>query len=112
MDTVSIGLDIGSSAVRAAEVHVAGQGRRYLSRYAQVGLPHGYVVDGEIVNIPGVSAALRRLWTEGGFSSAKVGLGVSGPRVCVRQADVPALNPDDIRSSLRFDAQELIPIPM
>jgi type IV pilus assembly protein PilM len=112
MDSVSIGLDIGSSAVRAAEVHATKDRRRYLRRYGQVGLPPGYVVDGEIVNIPGVSAALRRLWTECGFTSSKVVLGVSGPRVFVRQADVPALNPDEIRSSLKFDAQELIPIPM
>lgn len=112
MDSVSIGLDIGSSAVRAAELQLGGQGRRQLRRYAQVGLPSGYVVDGEIVNIPGVSAALRRLWAEGGFSSTNVVLGVSGPRVFVRQAEVPAMNPEDLRSSLKFDAQELIPIPM
>jgi type IV pilus assembly protein PilM len=111
VDSVSIGLDIGSSAVRAAEIEIK-QGRRTLRRYAQVGLPHGYVVDGEIINIPGVSATLRRLWSEVGFSSTDVVVGVSGPRVFVRQADVPALNADDLRSSLKFDGQELIPIPM
>jgi type IV pilus assembly protein PilM len=83
-----------------------------LRRYAQVGLPHGYVVDGEIVNVPGVSEALRRLWDEGGFTRTKVITGISGPRVFVRQADVPALNADDLRSSLKFDGQELIPIAM
>jgi type IV pilus assembly protein PilM len=112
VDSLTIGLDIGSSGVRAAEIHVAKDGRRMLRRYAQVGLPHGYVVDGEIQNVPGVAAALRRLWGEAGFASNKVVLGVSGPRVFIRQADVPALNVDDLRSSLRFDAQELVPIPM
>lgn len=112
MESLSIGLDIGSSAVRAAEIEIAKDGRRILRRFAQVGLPHGYVVDGEVNNIPGVTAALRRLWTEGGFSTTKVVLGVSGPRVFVRQADVPALGAEDLRSSLKFDAQEMIPIPM
>jgi type IV pilus assembly protein PilM len=111
VDSISIGLDIGSSAVRAAEVDTS-QGRRVLRRYAQVGLPHGYVVDGEIVNVPGVSEALRRLWAEGGFTRTKVVTGISGPRVFVRQADVPALNKEDLRSSLKFDGQELIPIAM
>lgn len=111
MDSISVGLDIGSSAVRAAEIETS-QGRRVLRRYAQVGLPHGYVVDGEIINIPGVSEALRRLWAEGGFSKTKVVTGISGPRVFVRQAEVPALNAEDLRSSLKFDAQELIPIAM
>lgn len=111
MDSVSVGLDVGSSAIRAAEIGMV-QGRRVLRRYGQVGLPHGYVVDGEIVNIPGVTAALRRLWEEAGFSTNKVVLGVTGPRVFVRQAEVPALSADDIRSLLKFDSQELVPIPM
>lgn len=111
MDSVSIGLDIGSTAVRAAEIETS-QGKRLLRRYAQVGLPHGYVIDGEVINIPGVSAALKRLWLEAGFSSTKVVVGVSGPRVFVRQADVPALNVGELRSALKFDTQELIPIPM
>jgi type IV pilus assembly protein PilM len=98
--------------VRAAEVETTKDGRYVLRRYAQVGLPHGYVVDGEIINVPGVSTALKRLWLEGGFEGTKVVLGISGPRVFVRQADVPASNTQDLRSSLKFDAQDLIPIPM
>ncbi len=111
MDSVIVGLDIGSSAVRAAEIDIS-QGRRVLRRYAQVGLPTGYVVDGDIINIPGVSAALQRLWEEGGFSDTKVVLGVSGPRVFVRQAEVQGSDEDELRSALKFDSQELIPIPI
>ncbi len=111
MDSTSIGLDIGASAVRAAEISVGRDGRS-LRRYAQIGLPRGAVVDGEVINVQAVSEALRRLWTDGGFTRKKVVLGVSGHRVIVRQADVPALNEEDLRSSLKFDAQELIPIPM
>jgi type IV pilus assembly protein PilM len=111
VDSISIGLDIGSSAVRAAEISFDRHQRR-LRRLAQVGLPSGAVVDGEVVNPIAVGEALRRLWAEAGFSSHKVVLGVSGHRLIVRQADVPALNNDDLRSALRFDSQELIPIPM
>lgn len=111
MESTNIGLDIGSSAVRAAEISIGREGP-VLRRYAQVGIAPGAVVDGEVVNPGAVTSALRRLWTEGGFSSNKVVLGVSGHRVIVRQADVPALNEEDLRSALRFDAQELIPIPM
>lgn len=112
MDSVTIGVDIGASAIRAAEVHVSKDGRRHLRRYAQVGIPAGYVVDGEINNTLGVTEALKRLWAEGGFSSNDVVMGISGPRVFVRQADVPALPAEDLRSSLKFDAQELVPIAM
>lgn len=111
MDSVSIGLDIGSSAVRAAEVEVKDD-RRVVRRFGQVGIPAGWVVDGEVVNVPGVAEAIRRLWTEAQFTSRKVVLGVSGPRVFVRQADVPATATEDLRSSLMFNGEDLVPIPL
>lgn len=110
MDT-SIGLDIGASAVRAVEIELERNQRR-LRRFGQVGLPPGAVADGEILKPSVVAEGLRRLWDEVGFASRKVVIGVSGHRLFVRQADVPALNEADLRSALQFDAQELIPIPM
>ncbi|HET9075505.1 MAG TPA: type IV pilus assembly protein PilM [Acidimicrobiales bacterium] len=112
MEAVTVGLDIGSSVIRAAEIVVSKSGRRTLQRYAQIGIPAGWVVDGEINNAPGVAAALKRLWAEGGFTTTDVVVGVAGPRVFVRQADVPRLSPDDLRSALKFDAQELVPLAM
>jgi len=106
-----IGLDIGSFAVRAAEVSNDG-GHPTLHRFAQVTLPPGAVSDGEVVDVQVVSAALKRLWSDGGFSSRRVVLGVSSQRVIVRQADVTAMSEDELRSALNFEAQELIPIPV
>src|ERR1700726_4908403 len=85
-----IGLDIGSSAVRAAEL-VSGHGRMRLQRFGQVALPAGAVVDGEVAEPDTVGRALKRLWAETGFSSNRVVLGVSGQRVIVREADVPLM---------------------
>jgi type IV pilus assembly protein PilM len=106
-----IGLDIGSFAVRAAEVSFDG-GRPTLHRFAQVTLPPGAVSDGEVVDAHVVSAALKRLWSDGGFSSRRVVVGVSSQRVIVRQADVTAMSETDLRSALNFEAQDLIPIPV
>lgn len=107
----AIGLDIGSFAVRAAEVSHE-SGRPTLHRFAQVTLPPGAVSDGEVVDVPVVSAAIRRLWSDGGFSSRRVVMGVSSQRVIVRQADVTAMSDVELRSALNFEAQELIPIPV
>jgi type IV pilus assembly protein PilM len=106
-----IGLDIGSNAVRAAEV-VATRHGPVLRRFAQIGLPRGAVVDGEIVDPGPVAAALRRLWSEGGFTGRKVVLAVSGPRVMVRQALVPTMSESDFRLAVRFQAGDLIPLPV
>jgi type IV pilus assembly protein PilM len=106
-----IGLDIGSFAVRAAEVDLGGA-RPTLLRFGQVTLPPEAVVDGEVENTEAVGAAIRRLWSEAGFRTKQVVVGVANQRVIVRQAEVPAMSEEDMRSALRFEAQELIPIPL
>ncbi len=92
------------------EVRLSGD-RWEVRRFAQVGLPPGAVVDGEVRSEEEVGAALRRLWTEGGFSSRRVVLGVSGTRLVVRQADVPDVPQKEMRSALGFRIEDLVPLP-
>jgi len=106
-----IGLDIGSHAVRAAEVTVKG-GHPTLQRFAQVTLPPGAVADGEVVDPTVVGQALKRLWTEGKFSHKRAVVGVSSQRTIVRLADVPAMTDAELRTALKFEAGDLIPIPV
>lgn len=104
-----IGLDIGSFAIRAAEVTVE-DGAAVLHRFAQLTLPARSVVEGEVVDPAAVANAIRELWIKGSFKSDKVVVGISSPRVKVRQAEVPDLDPADVRAALRYEAQDLIPL--
>ena len=56
-----IGLDIGTHAVRAAEMALGRGDQPTLNRFGQVALPLGAVRDGEVVDPPAVAAAIRRL---------------------------------------------------
>jgi type IV pilus assembly protein PilM len=103
-----VGLDIGSFAVRAAEVS-RDAGVPVLHRFAQITLPPHSVVEGEIVDRAAVTTAIRTLWEKGGFKTTKVVVGVSNREVKVRQAEVPALSPEEVRSALRFETQDVIP---
>lgn len=107
----AVGLDVGTSAVRAVEL-VLGRDSVTLTRFGQVALPPGAVRAGEVLDVPAVTAAIRRLWREAGFRSRTVILGVGNQRVVVRQADLPAMSDEDMRSALTFQAQDLIPIPI
>jgi type IV pilus assembly protein PilM len=103
-----VGLDIGSFAVRAAEI--SGEpGSWTLHRFAQLTLPPGAVVDGEIVDSLAVTEAIKALWARGDFKSKKVSVGIANRWVKVRQAEVPALSPEEVRTSLRYEASEVIP---
>jgi type IV pilus assembly protein PilM len=106
-----IGLDIGTSAVRAVQLNV-GRGGATIEKLGQVILPHGVVRDGEIVDTDAVSEALRALWSQYGFKGRKVALGVANQQVVVRQVDLPYLPEDELRASLPFQVQEYIPIPI
>ena len=112
MAVTSVGLDIGSSAVRAVQVTAGGRGPATLDRLGQVLLPQGAVRDGEIVDPGPVVEALRSLWTRYGLKQRRVHLGVANQQVVVRQMDLPYLPDAELRKSLEFQAQDAIPIPI
>ena len=112
MAATAVGLDIGTSAVRAVQVTLGGRGPATLDRIGQVVLPPGAVRDGEIVDPEPVVEALRTLWSRYGFKHRAVHLGVANQQVVVRQMDLPYLPDDELRDSLAFQAQDAIPIPI
>lgn len=108
--SVVIGLDIGTTHVRAAEVESGGSAGPRLVRYAAVPLPLGAVRDGEVAEPATVASSLRRLWQEGRFSSRDVAIGIGNQRVLVRELELPAMPMAQIRASLPFQVQEMLPV--
>ena len=107
-----IGLDIGTHAVSATELRLGRGGQVTISRFGQVAIRPGAVKSGEVIDTAEVSAAIKRLWREGGFTSKQVIVGVGNQRVVVRPTEMPAMEMEDLRSAVEFQAQELIPIPL
>ena len=110
MPKTRIGLDVGSTAVRAAEL--AEGSPPTVVRAAQVPLPAGAVENGEVREVEAVSEGLRELWTRGGFKSRKVWMGVGNQRVVVREIALPMMPEKELRQSLGFQVQEFIPMPV
>jgi len=110
-----IGLDIGTTAVRAAEVEFgkggpSGKQPGTLVAFGEVNLPPGAVRDGEVAEPAAVASALRELWGAAKFSSKDVVLGIGNQRVIVREIDLPWLPPAELKASLPFHVQELLPV--
>jgi type IV pilus assembly protein PilM len=103
-----IGVDIGSTAVRAAEVVVGD--KPVLVRAAQVPLPAGAVENAEVRQPDVVGEAVKELWGRGKFKSKQAYLGVGNQRVIVREIALPWLPEKELRSSLAFQVQEFIPM--
>lgn len=87
----TVGLDIGTTGVRAVET--SGSGRSVTVRRAHaVALAPGAIVDGAVKDHSALVATLRELWRKGGFRSRKAELVIgSHPAVTVRSATVPYL---------------------
>ncbi|PVG81531.1 pilus assembly protein PilM [Nocardioides gansuensis] len=111
MPPTVIGLDIGTSGIRAAEV---AHGRRgpQLRRFAAATLPDGTVRAGEVVDPEALGVALKQLWSRGKFSSKQVALGLADDSVVVRQADLDWMPEADFRKALRYQVADVVPLPM
>ena len=109
---MAIGLDIGSTAVRAVELQQRRGGPVQLRHHGQVALPPGAVVDGDVVEPAQVTAALRELWGQAGLRRRAVAVGLASQRVTVRQIDLPELPDAELAAAVRLQAQDQLPIPV
>ncbi len=107
----SLGLDIGTSAVRAAQISTSKSGPQ-VERFAQVGLPPGAVSGGEVHQPEIVVAALKELRAAGKFATNRVAIGIANQRVVVRQVDMPWMPAAEVRGALAYQVADLLPIPV
>lgn len=108
---LTVGLDIGTTSVRAVELAL-GKDDPKVTRIGQVALPPGAVRGGEVADPQLVADAIRRLWSTTGIRTKKVAVGVSNQRVVVRQVDLPWLPVSELRQSLALQVADLIPMPI
>lgn len=108
MARTRIGVDVGSTAVRVAEVAVGDI--PVVVRAAQVPLPPGVVESGEVRQPEAVAEALREVWAKSGVKSKQVQLGVGNQHVVVREIALPWLPEKELRDTLAFQVQEFIPM--
>ena len=104
-----IGLDIGSSSIRAVEVR-RGKDEHTLTNFGQVPLPPGTVQAGILQDPVAVTAALKQLWAACKFDTKKVMLGVTNPQLVVREMSVSNLPAKEMRKSLPFQVRDMLPL--
>lgn len=109
---MAIGLDIGSSAVRVAELEQRRGGSPRLARYGSVALPPGAVVDADVVDPVLVSDALRELCRVAGVRGRDVAVGLGSQKVTVRQIELPELPDAELADAVRLQAQDQLPMPV
>jgi type IV pilus assembly protein PilM len=104
-----IGLDIGSSSIRAVEVRRA-KDEYTLTNFGQVPLPPGVVQGGVLADPVAVTSALKQLWAACKFTTKHVRLGVTNPQLVVRETSVSNLPAKEMRKSLPFQVGDMLPL--
>jgi type IV pilus assembly protein PilM len=106
---IPIGLDIGSSSIRAVEVRRT-KDEFSLSNFGQVPLPPGTVTGGVIQDPGAVTAALKQLWAACRFGTKHISLGVTSPQLVVREMSVANLPAKEMRQALPFQVKDALPL--
>ncbi len=104
-----VGLDIGSSAVKAVELKPAGKTYR-VAAFGAEPLPPDTIVDGAIIDSTAVADAIRRLFDGNkAFKSKDVCASLSGNAVIVKKITLPVMTETELGESIYWEAEQYIP---
>lgn len=103
-----VGLDIGSSAVKAVELKASGRGYR-VAAYGSEPLPPDSIVDGAIIDGAAVADAIKRLFDSRGIRTRDVAASLSGNAVIVKKITLPTMTEAELGESIYWEAEQYIP---
>jgi type IV pilus assembly protein PilM len=105
-----MGLDVGTHAVTVAGLSPGSPAR--LELFGQVTLARDAMREGEVVDDAAVTDAVARLRDQLNLRRTPVRVGIASPRLIVRQVEMPAMSHAELAGALRYQATDLIPIPI
>jgi type IV pilus assembly protein PilM len=104
----TVGLDIGSSAIKVAEIESRSDGL-HLVNYGVGDLVPEAIVDGEIMDRQMVVEAVQNLLESRGIKQRRVASGIAGRGVIVKKITMERLDPKDAREAIHWEAEQHVP---
>ena len=103
-----VGLDIGSSSIKAVELKRS-KGEIQVASLGVEPLASDIVVDSMIVDSGSVSSAISKIFAEHKIKSKAVATAVSGHSVIVKRIPVSRMSDDELAESIQTEAAQHIP---
>lgn len=103
-----VGVDIGSSSVKAVELH-GKNGDFQLVSLGYEALEPDSVVDGQIMELNSVSNAISNIFNEHKIKTNRIAAGVNGHSVIVKNIILPQMSSAELQESFAWHAEEHIP---
>lgn len=103
-----VGLDIGSSAIKVAEIMDMKSGP-VLKKFGIVDMPHGAIEEGIIKDPEEVADAIRQLFRTFNIKQPNVAISIGGYSVVVKKINVQTMSEEALQSTIHFEAEQYIP---
>jgi len=103
-----VGLDIGSKAIKAAEV-IEGKKGFVLSKFGMVDIAPGLIEDGAIKDPESVAEKIRTLFKSYGIKNHNVAISIGGYSVIVKKISVQGATEAQLHDTIHFEAEQYIP---
>src|SRR5580692_3168114 len=103
-----VGLDIGSSSIKAVELKNTKQGFELVS-FGLEAMAQDTVVDGAIMDAPLVAGAISSIFEMQGIKTKNVATAVSGHSVIVKRVNLPMMTEEELYDRVQSEASQHIP---
>jgi type IV pilus assembly protein PilM len=103
-----VGLDIGSSAVKAIELKPSGKSYK-VTAFGSEPVPPDSIVDGAIIDGAAVVESIRRLFDSRNIKTKEVAASLSGNAVIVKKIALPTMTEAELAESIYWEAEQYIP---
>ncbi len=105
-----VGLDIGSSSVKAVEIALKGRDKGFELRSLGIApLPSEAIVQGAFLNSSAIVDAIGEAIDAGRIRTKEVAVAVSGHSVIVKKVSLPAMTREELEDQIQWEAEQYIP---
>ncbi|MBI4482736.1 MAG: type IV pilus assembly protein PilM [Acidobacteria bacterium] len=104
-----VGLDIGSSAIKAVELKPGKQNKYELLSLGLEPLPPDTIVDGAIIAKLPVADAINKIYSSSHIKNSRVATSISGHSVIVKRIVLPSQSEGELMESIQWEAEQYIP---
>lgn len=103
-----LGLDIGTSSIKLAEVEIR-RNEVVLNSFSMIPTPKNSVGTGEITDMGSIQLAIQSLVSEMKSKRKAICTGMWGTAVIVKKITIPRMDKKVVKAQLRFEAEQYIP---
>ena len=105
-----VGLDLGSSFIKVAELKRKGKGDEYiLKKFGVIPIPPGSIVDGRIEDMKTISEAITTLFKTNKIREKNVAIATGGYSVIIKTINMARATEEELQDQIYAEAEQYIP---